>query len=392
MKPHAFLLAALTCLAAADDARADAKFRVTPTADGVDVPVFLPADKWNGTAELAPEGAANLKAGDAVLVQKVGDQIVFILPKAEAGKTTVWEQPLAKAKATEFGFAKEDGKHLDFQFGGQSVLRTMIARDESTKESKFDTAKVFTHVFAPDGESFLTKGTGGQYPHHRGIYLGWSRTGFGGKKYDTWHCHSGEALRFDKVIAEEAGPVLGRQTIGVKWTTPSGDPILDEARTLTLYRQNAGDAIALIDVDTVLSANYGEVELNGDPEHAGCQFRPTNEVSEKTKKETKYLFPAEGNDPKKDRDLPWAGLAFTAGGQRYHVQHMSHPTIPEGNIYSAYRDYGRFGAFCKTTIKDGESLRLRYRLYIGKGEMPERDAFAQRYAAFAEPPKVEVVE
>ena len=78
--------------------------------------------------------------------------------------------------------------------------------------------------------------------------------------------------------------------------------------------------------------------------------------------------------------MPWAALNFTLGEKKYFAQHMSHPTIPKGNIYSAYRDYGRFGAFCVDTIPKGESLRLRYRIVVGEGEMPSREACAKRYA------------
>ena len=74
--------------------------------------------------------------------------------------------------------------------------------------------------------------------------------------------------------------------------------------------------------------------------------------------------------------------AFKIGDQAYFAQHMSHPTIPKGNTYSAYRDYGRFGAYFVTTIPKGESLRLRYRILVGAGEMPERGFFATQYGAF----------
>ena len=47
--------------------------------------------------------------------------------------------------------------------------------------------------------------------------------------------------------------------------------------------------------------------------------------------------------------------SFAIGDKSYFVQHMCHPTIPDGNTYSAYRDYGRFGAYFVETIPKGES-------------------------------------
>jgi hypothetical protein len=84
------------------------------------------------------------------------------------------------------------------------------------------------------------------------------------------------------------------------------------------------------------------------------------------------VFHAEGINPKKDKDLPWVGLNYKLGEESYSVQHMNHPSNPKGSIYSAYRDYGRFGSFPATSIKKGETLTLKYRIRITEGEMPER--------------------
>ncbi len=49
---------------------------------------------------------------------------------------------------------------------------------------------------------------------------------------------------------------------------------------------------------------------------------------------------------------------------------MSAPTNPKGTRWSAYRDYGRFGAYPKAAVKSGESLTLKYRFLIAYGDMP----------------------
>jgi hypothetical protein len=124
------------------------------------------------------------------------------------------------------------------------------------------------------------------------------------------------------------------------------------------------------------------VQLSGDPEHAGCQFRPSQAVAKN--KSAKYLFHKEGIDPKKDKDLPWVAESFKIGEKQFFVQHMSAPTIPAGNIYSAYRDYGRFGAYFKHTIEKGETLKLDYRIVVGEGELPSREVFTERSDGFVD--------
>jgi len=84
-------------------------------------------------------------------------------------------------------------------------------------------------------------------------------------------------------------------------------------------------------------------------------------------------------------------MSYGLNKRQYSVQHMNHPENPKPTLYSAYRDYGRFGAFFKHTISSGETLKLRYRIWIADGEMPKREALSNKYSAFVDSPKVEVL-
>ena len=123
----------------------------------------------------------------------------------------------------------------------------------------------------------------------------------------------------------------------------------------------------MIDFHTKLSPVDGDVFLKGDPEHAGVQYRPANEVE---KKKTKYLFPNGVTKVNGVKDLPWAAENYTLGGKEYGVVHMNAPTNPKGTVHSAYRDYGRFGAFFEKEIKKGNSLELDYGFLILDGKLP----------------------
>ena len=285
--------------------------------------------------------------------------------------------PLALAA---FEIKETPGKHIDVLDGGKTVARVMTAHDVSSKESRHETYKVYTHVFDPKGSEPITKGAGGQYTHHRGIFLGWSKTKFAGKSVDSWHM-KGCVQIYQRILAEEAGDDYAKLTILVHWATDAGEVFVEEQRTQTFRRTDGNGAYLQVDVDTVLKAPLADVELNGDPEHAGCQFRPSNAVSKS--KSAKYLFHEAGIDPKKDKDLPWVAESFQIGDESYFAQHMSHPSIPDGNTYSAYRDYGRFGAYFVKTVAKDESLRLRYRIVVGAGGLPGREVLAKRYATFA---------
>lgn len=262
---------------------------------------------------------------------------------------------------------------------GQPVFRYMYGRDTSTKESTFDTAKVFGHVVAPDGKT-LTKGPGGLFPHHRGIFIGWNKLTHNGKSHDLWHVRNTAQLhqRFGENKAGAGGAAIEGL---IDWIGTGGDPVISESRTYAI--SPAAGAYLQVDFTSRLTAVGGDVELNGDPEHAGVQFRPSQDVAEN--KSASYIFHADGIDPKRDRDLPWVAASFQVGDRWWTVQHMSHPENPTGARWSAYRDYGRFGPFVVMKIAADDSVTLRYRFRIIDGKAPAKESLAQAYTEYSHP-------
>jgi hypothetical protein len=199
-----------------------------------------------------------------------------------------------------------------------------------------------------------------------------------GKSYDLWGMGGGVQIH-QKFLDQKAGADQASFTAEVLWNAKSGEPLLEEQRTFVFHRRPA-PTLVLVDVVSTLKAVAGDTLLNGDPEHAGVHYRPANELD---KSQTKYVFPQEGNDPRKDKDLPWAAETYVLGDKTYAVQQMSHPGNPKDTIWSAYRDYGRFGAFVKPELKNGDSLTLRYRFWALAGEAPPRVEFQRQWEEFA---------
>jgi len=400
MKRTAIFAAMAVCVAAwALSAAPGAEIRLTVTsaAAGSDVPVStkvtLPAD----LADTPPEQiAVTMTPADGAPVpgqivrQADGEaRLWWIAPAVEAGKQAKWTARLEKGKPAEgFGWKDEKGKHRDLLCAGKRITRYMYERDTSDKRRAFDTAKVYHHVFNAEGTDTITKGPGGQFPHHRGIFLGFL-VGYDGKKRDDWWHVQKVSQEDRKLLRGAAGPVLGAETVLIHWLDREGKPVVLEERETIVFRQPAS-TLLLLESRSLLKPARGDVELGGDPEHAGMQFRPHNDVNRKT---TKYLFPREevnrGNVAK-ELDLPWAALCYELKGKKYSVHHMNHPENPKGTRYSAYRDYGRFGAYSKAKIKQGESLTLKYRIWAAGGEFPSRKDLQARWEAFAKPPRVDL--
>lgn len=285
----------------------------------------------------------------------------------------------APAAGQAFSLRDAPGDHLDVLVDGRIAARYMYAHDTSTPERRHETYKPYLHVFDAEGKAPITKGPGGQYTHHRGIFIGWNKIRFGGKTHDRWHMGGGEIVH-RRFLEKKTGPELATFTSLTHWNDDAGKPMIEEARTMTIRRAPA-PARLVIDFTARLKAPNGDVVLDGDPEHAGVQYRPANEV---VAKETRYVFPKEGANPRADLDYPWVGESYTLGGKRHSIIHMNHPQNPKGTKYSAYRDYGRFGAFFTKELKSGETLTLRYRILVADGEMPPNEFIQKNWKAFAD--------
>ena len=288
---------------------------------------------------------------------------------------------VAGSYALAESFKDTKGKYLDILHDGKPIVRYMYEHDTSTDEKKLETCKVYYNVMNEDGTDRITKGAGHLYPHHRGIFIGWMKVKSGGKIHDLWHMKKGEAQVHKEILEQKSDKDKTILLTRIEWLRMDGEtPCIDEKRKVTVYH-NDTEAHLLLDFETELKAVNGDVELSGDPEHAGFQYR-AHESVEKSKS-VRYTFPEPGTNPKKTTDMPWAAMTYRLAGKVYTVQHMTHPDNPKGWKYSAYRKYGRYGAFFETSIKDGETVKLKYRIRITTGEKPDLEALAAQYEKFS---------
>lgn len=266
-------------------------------------------------------------------------------------------------------------QHLDVVQDGTLVARYMYALDLSNGDTRHETYKPFLHVFDPQGETQITKGPGGRFTHHRGVFRGWSRLTLGDARYDTWHMKG--VVQKHVEFTEKEGASF---TSLISYQTDDGKQLLEEQRA-TAFLPPPKPSYAMFDVTSTVKAVVGAVKLHGDPEHAGLQFRPANDVKDS---ETVYCFPGKAADPRKDRDYSWVAESFVIGeNQRYTVVYLNHPENSDGAIFSAYRSYGRFGAWFNGELPDGGEKTTRVRFVVLEGNLPPASFIQQQYNAFA---------
>lgn len=295
--------------------------------------------------------------------------------------------------ADQFQWDDSTPGEIRLKLGNAPVVTCMTAYDPSTKEKREETYKVYTHVYGPRSGDLITKGPGGLYPHHRGIYLGWNKTIEGDKSYDFWHCPpaSGVHQRLNgKPVFKVEGDVASI-TLPIDWNDSEGKPVISESRTLTIKRAPGAAPAWEIDVRSQLTSHRGELKLEGDRQHAGLQYRAAQEVAEK--ENARYVRPAgfpqepeahqvdDKGDPPAHINLDWLTMTYETQGKRYTVDYFADPSLPRPALYSE-RPYGRFGSFFKTLLKPDTPLVLRYRLVITEGAPESQEAIQKRYDAF----------
>jgi len=347
----------------------------------VELPASLAGTPVEGLSAVVKLGDAELPAQIESLNGAVA-RVKWILPKAEPDIRLPFRLIVLRGKSSshvdEFTFKDEPGDHLEILYAGRSVLRYMYAYDP---KRRLETYKPYHHVFDRSGKRLITKGPGGLYPHHRGLFIGWRKVTVGDAKYDLWHMKNCDQ-RHRKFLARQAGPVFAMCRSLIDWNDTEGRAVISEERQVTVFRQPEGRT--LLEFLFKLRATDADVFLDGDKNHGGFQFRAHNEVSTR-QQETHYILP---RIESKSADIPWAAMSYMLGETRFTVAHMNHPSNPTPTEYSADRKYGRFGAFFKHAIKKGETLTLRYRIMIWEGTVPSAGEIQARYVDFIDPPLV----
>jgi hypothetical protein len=355
----------------------------------------------------------DLKPSAAGLVRR---DLHVVLP-ADVGKNvnlTVAPGLPKDAKPDEenlFVWIPKGKSYAELQYGTIPVLRYMHqAYDPSTTENRDKTYKVFHHLYDPSGKRLVTNGGNTNdllpknpkdllYPHHRGLMYAFNKITFDGKKTcDTWHAKPGDTHQsHEGFLASEAGWLLGRHRVAVDWHGPNKEVFAREEREITVYK--TGKA-TLVEFASRLKTTGGKVKLDGDPQHAGFQFRAHNDLHEqKNDKQTYYVRPdGKGKpgdtrnwDPKTGKgpvDLGWDAMSFVLDGKRYTVAYMDHPKNPHPSRWSE-RDYGRFGCYFEYELTEQHPLVVNYRFWLQDGEMTG-DQVEALSRAFVQPPKVTV--
>lgn len=302
----------------------------------------------------------------------------FSIPDKGATLAGTWFANEAKSDAPSFSFEDKNSELSQVTLEGKPVLQFVhpVLKDGKEREATY---KPFHHLFDNSG-TLVTKGAGGQFTHHRGIFLGFSKVTYGSNvKVDIWHCKDDTHQAFQKVLVRDSGPVLASEIDQINWNGKNKETFAVEERQLVVYKVPGGQ---LVEFQSVVRTTGGPVLLDGDPQHAGFHFRASNYVSEKTSKETIYIRPDGEDKPGASRNwpdlkthvnLPWNAMSFVLNDKRYTALYLDSPTNPKEARFSE-RPYGRFGSYFVTEITKEKPLKLKYQIWLQEGKIDTESA------------------
>lgn len=218
------------------------------------------------------------------------------------------------------------------------------------------------------------------HPHHRSCWF--THGAVNGIDFWTEGAGRGRIVhrRFEAI---EGGPVLGRVRALNDWLAPDRQPVLEEEQEFRFYSTQQG---RLLEFETTLRATEGDVVL-GDTKEGTFALRVACSM-EVTRKSGGQIVNARGQRDAEawGKKAEWCDYSGPVEGEIVgiavfdHPQNLRHPTTWHVREYGlfAVNPFGLHDFLPGTpkgagdyTIRKGESLTFRYRIWLHRGRAEE---------------------
>jgi len=318
-----------------------------------------------------------------------GSYVGWMIPFLEAGKsrTFILTQGQPQDTSPAITLKEDPGGFFSFQGGGREITRYCFG----PQFAKFK--KPFFYPINVQGVSITRawpmenkEGEDKDHPHHTGVWF--THGEVNGKDY--W---AKLPIAHTRVREKVSGPVLTGFVVENAW----GDD-LTEVQDIGIYDVGQG---VLMEFGVTLKAEKGPVVL-GKTKEGGMAVRVATELTApepgrtaQTGRGQGQMMDALGNKGEaaiRAAAAPWADCWGKVDGKTVGVAIMNNPTSWRYPTNWHVRNYGLFAANAffvqgEHTMKKGESITLKYRLYFHGGD-PIEAKVAEVYAGYA---KVKVV-
>jgi hypothetical protein len=356
-----------------------------------------------------PEGVEKVKLADkasgAEVPCQVGDgKLWWILDELAAGATKTYAVELGAESKAEGGvaLAVAEGK-IDIAIDGKPFT-TYVHKLDRIGGNQLK-RPYFYPVLGP-GQLPMTrpypmepeaKDVKADHPHHTSLWVAYGDV----DKADNWSISDKAGWQVHKDFTSlVSGPVFGQFVETLDWTTVDKKPVVAETRTVRVWRQP--DTARMLDLEVAFEAKYGEVKFGDTKEGGILSTRMRTEFRHDKEGRKGLLVNAKGEegDAAWGKAAPWVDASGEVEGQRFGYALFDAPTSFRHPTTWHARTYGLLTAnpfglasFTKGkergehTLKAGEKLTFRYRLYLHAGG-PKEAQVAERFVDYATPPLV----
>lgn len=359
----------------------------------------------------APVDVHDLELGEASLVDASGRRVPCQLFN-EQGKTFVaWveadmgcgEQKEYRLETTPAGATSgveiEDigGGKLEVRIGGKLFTRYHYAPEFP---------RPFLYPFLGPLDTPVTRNfpmrddvpnEGHDHPHHRSVWIAYGEV----NGTDNWSEGKGHAwIKHQEFEEVTGGPIFGRLRSLNTWTSADGAKQMDDVREFTFYNL---ESERLVDVKVRLIASAGDVALTDTKEGGIISVRVATSMDGNKGGTIVNAYGGKTEAENWGKPAHWVDYYGPVGGKTVGITIMDHPQSFRYPSRWHVRDYGLFTAnpFALKyyepdkgwngdhTIKNGEDLFFRYRLYVHEGDTQHAEV-GEKYFGFIAPPKVKI--
>ena len=352
-----------------------------------------------------------LDMGEGALVDTDGNRVPCQLSEAGGRALLTWMEPGLEAGQTRtYKFQSEPvagSTSVEIDEVGEDVLEVKIGGKLFTRYSFGpDYPRPFLYPFVGPNQvqvtrNFPTKtdvpGETHDHPHHRSVWVAYGEV----NGTDNWSEGEGHAwIKHQKFEEVSSGPVFGRIRSLNTWTSSDGAAQMSDVREFTFHNI---DSERIMDVGVKLIASEGDVALTDTKEGGVISVRVATSMDGDKGGTIVNAYGGRTESETWGKPAHWVDYCGPVDDKTMGIAIMDHPSSFRYPSRWHVRDYGLFTAnpFALKyyepdrgwngdhTIKSGEELDFKYRLYVHEGDT-EQAQVGQRYFGFIAPPRVEV--
>jgi hypothetical protein len=325
-------------------------------------------------------------------------QLTWIVPSLKAGERKYYVTAPAKDSCGCGCGCDESGVAINLIQDEKAdiVINGQLFTSYVVKEG---IARPYCYPVIGPGGAEVTNFAPGDHVHHKSMYVAQGDV----NGCDNWSELAGHASTVNQeLIALSQGPVYGELFSISDWVSASGEKILEEFTSITVY--NLPDNGRIMDWDITLAASYQGVHF-GDTKEAGTlSIRVAESMEVPNGGTIRNSYGGVNDDENWGKRAQWvdyygpvasgvAGITVmdTPGNLRYptywHVRGYGLFTANCWGIHDFTGDHSKRGDY---VLKAGDELNFRYRVYIHEGDTCKAGVKG-KYLDYIFPPKVSVV-